>query len=397
MIAIRSRLVPVSSSAASAPTVAEGRVDRIVTGWMKLSYSTPSTMYITSTAARISHSVEESEPRKASAAPWKRDSMLAGRPISVSAASIAVTASPSDTPGARLNEIVVAGNWPMWLRSSALGRSSTRAMPASGTGSPLAELTRMRPNASGPSWNCGSASSTTRYWLAWVKMVEIWRWPKASYSASAMSAALMPRRAAAVRSISSQAWLPCSARSLATSSSCGCCCRCETSRGVHSASASMSGLDRLNWYWVRLMRSSIDNSCTGCRYSAMPGTLATRWRRRSITSSAPASRSAFGLSSISMRPVLRVELVPSTPMKDDRLATSGSSSTTSASACWRCAMAWNETDCGASLMPWIRPASCSGKKPFGTATYSATVSASVATVASSISGWRFSTQVRVRS
>ena len=35
--AIRSRLRPDSSSAASAPTVAEGRVERMVTGWMKLS------------------------------------------------------------------------------------------------------------------------------------------------------------------------------------------------------------------------------------------------------------------------------------------------------------------------------------------------------------------------
>ncbi len=25
--------------------------------------------------------------------------------------------------------------------------------------------------------NSGATSSTTRYWLSWVKMVEIWRWP----------------------------------------------------------------------------------------------------------------------------------------------------------------------------------------------------------------------------
>ena len=29
--------------------------------------------------------------------------------------------------------------------------------------------------------NCGATSSTTRYWFSWVKMVEIWRWPNASY------------------------------------------------------------------------------------------------------------------------------------------------------------------------------------------------------------------------
>ena len=33
-----------SMSASSAPTPAEGRVERMVMGWMKLSYSTPSTM-----------------------------------------------------------------------------------------------------------------------------------------------------------------------------------------------------------------------------------------------------------------------------------------------------------------------------------------------------------------
>ena len=69
-----------------------------------------------------------------------------------------------------------------------------------------------------------------------------------------------------------------------------------------------------------------------------------------------------------MRPLLRVTLVPSTPMKDDRLATAGSFRMTWASACWRSAMAGNETDCGASEMPWIRPVSWAGKKPLGTIT-----------------------------
>jgi hypothetical protein len=42
--AITDRSWPNSISARSAPTPAEGRVDSIVSGWMKLSYSTPSTM-----------------------------------------------------------------------------------------------------------------------------------------------------------------------------------------------------------------------------------------------------------------------------------------------------------------------------------------------------------------
>ena len=36
--------VPVRSSASSAPTPAEGSVDRIVIGWIRLSYSMPSTI-----------------------------------------------------------------------------------------------------------------------------------------------------------------------------------------------------------------------------------------------------------------------------------------------------------------------------------------------------------------
>ncbi len=45
-----------------------------------------------------------------------------------------------------------------------------------------------------------------------------------------------------------------------------------------------------------------------------------------------------------MRPLLSVVLVPSTPMKDDRLSTAGSSRMTLASACWRSAMAGKEID-----------------------------------------------------
>ena len=42
--AISENSVPHSISASTAPIPAEGSVDRMVMGWMKLSYSTPSTM-----------------------------------------------------------------------------------------------------------------------------------------------------------------------------------------------------------------------------------------------------------------------------------------------------------------------------------------------------------------
>ena len=53
MMPITSRSLPAIISASSAPIPAEGSVERIVTGWMKLSYSTPSTIY-TATSAAIS-------------------------------------------------------------------------------------------------------------------------------------------------------------------------------------------------------------------------------------------------------------------------------------------------------------------------------------------------------
>ena len=69
-----------------------------------------------------------------------------------------------------------------------------------------------------------------------------------------------------------------------------------------------------------------------------------------------------------MRPLFSVALLPSTPMNDDSPVTSGSARMTRAAACCRSAIASNDTDCGASVMTWMAPVSCTGKKPFGTAT-----------------------------
>ncbi len=44
--------------------------------------------------------------------------MVDGSPIRRVAASIAVTALPSETPGARLNDTVTAGNWLWWFTAS---------------------------------------------------------------------------------------------------------------------------------------------------------------------------------------------------------------------------------------------------------------------------------------
>ncbi len=72
MMPIKAMMVrssPNSMRASSAPMPADGKVDRIVIGWMKLSYKTPSTMYMTMTAAISNNNSLVKLLRNASAAP----------------------------------------------------------------------------------------------------------------------------------------------------------------------------------------------------------------------------------------------------------------------------------------------------------------------------------------
>src|SRR5450631_1055448 len=89
-------------------------------------------MYIVTMAARISQSSLLSDALNARAAPWKLIWTLSGSARACLADSIAFTASPSEAPGARLNEIVATGNWPMWLMATAAGFVSKRAKLLSG-------------------------------------------------------------------------------------------------------------------------------------------------------------------------------------------------------------------------------------------------------------------------
>jgi membrane-associated PAP2 superfamily phosphatase len=88
-------------------------------------------------AARISHGSLLSDAPNAWAVPWKLAWTVAGRPICRSAAWIAVTACPSATPGARLNDSVVAGSCPWWLIDSGVGEIPKVAMLESGTSVPF--------------------------------------------------------------------------------------------------------------------------------------------------------------------------------------------------------------------------------------------------------------------
>ena len=98
-----------------------------------------------------------------------------------------------------------------------------------------------------------------------------------------------------------------------------------------------------------------------------------------------------------MRPVFAVGFVPSAPIDDDTVATSGSARMTSTTSCWSSIMRWNDTSGAASVTPLIVPVSSIGKNPFGTWIASTTVSATVASVTSSVVvRWR-STTCSVRS
>ena len=54
---------------------------------------------------------------------------------------MALTASPRDTPGAVLNEMVAAGSWPTWFTARGMARSSMRATEDSATGRPMLDVT----------------------------------------------------------------------------------------------------------------------------------------------------------------------------------------------------------------------------------------------------------------
>src|SRR5205807_2179945 len=85
------------------------------------------------TAARMRIGSFASEAWKARAAPRKPVWIDGGRLISRAAPLMASTASPREAPGARLNEIVTAGNCPWWAMTSGAARSCTLATVASGT------------------------------------------------------------------------------------------------------------------------------------------------------------------------------------------------------------------------------------------------------------------------
>ena len=107
---------------------------------------------------------------------------------------------------------------------------------------------------------------------------------------------------------------------------------------------------------------------------------------------ASALRSSCGFRLIRKRPLLRVEFVPSTPMNELRLATSGSLRIAAASACWRSAIAGYEMVCAASEMPWIIARVLHREEPLRDEDVEQQVTTSVSPATASVNAWWSSTQ-----
>ena len=79
-----------------------------------------------------------SEAPKAWAVPWKPVLRLGGTSMSLRAFWTAFTASPRETPGARLKDTVAVGNCPWWFTARGAVRVSTRVKALMGTEPPEA-------------------------------------------------------------------------------------------------------------------------------------------------------------------------------------------------------------------------------------------------------------------
>jgi len=101
-----------------------------------------------------------SDAWKACAVPWKLRVTVGGS-RSVAALSMRVSASPSDTPGRRLNETVAAGSCPRWFTDSGPTAGRIRATASSGTIRPPADLTYRLDRSFGSRCSRGSSSITT--------------------------------------------------------------------------------------------------------------------------------------------------------------------------------------------------------------------------------------------
>src|ERR1700730_240219 len=90
-------------------------------------------MYIGTIAASSRRRPVVRQDSSAEVEPRKLAMKLVGSFISCCAARISRTASPSDAPGAKLNEIVAAGNWPRCPNRNGVSLIETVVIADSGT------------------------------------------------------------------------------------------------------------------------------------------------------------------------------------------------------------------------------------------------------------------------
>ena len=226
-------------------------------------------------------------------------------------------------------------------------------------------------------------------------MVEIWRWPKLSYSVSEIACMDTPSRIAASRSTRMKLRRPAFCWSEATLANCGRVRSFASSFGAHSASSAGSVSTSVYWNWVRLIRVPIWISCTGWKNAEMPGMPAIAWASRAVTT-ATGSRSWIGFRAMVSRPALAVALMAPAPISEVTPVTAGSAAMMSATWVCNAAKRGMEMLWDASVTATMTPVSWRGRKPLGTITYSQTVPPRVASASSSIARWWRSEVASVR-
>ena len=236
-------------------------------------------------AARIRNGVFTSDARNACAVPWKPVWMLSGSPSSALALSIDLTASPSDVPGARLNETVTTGNCPWWLMASGALAVSMVVNAPSGTAPPPADRRKTLSSSHGALLE---RRLRLEHDAVLVQLREHGRdLPLAEGVVEGVVEHL--RRDAQARRrgpIEDHARLEALALLVARDvAQLGQASAGDRRSAAPTAPArAASGSSRLYWYCVRLTRSSTVRSWTGCMNSVMPSTFASSGCRRRMIS-----------------------------------------------------------------------------------------------------------------
>ena len=197
-------------------------------------------------------------------------------------------------------------------------------------------------------------------------MVEICRWPKASFSASLIACMETPRRPAVSRSTLTRARRPPSCASDTTSRSTGDLRSFSTSLADHVETSSASLPTSVYWYCARLtLRADLD-VLHGLEEHGEAGCLRCRLLQARDDLVDGRLRCSRGFSVIFRWPALGVGLMALTPMIVTTPSTAGFLRIASVAAACRRSISAKETSGPPSSVAMMRPVSCCGRKPLGT-------------------------------